>query len=193
MKLTKIISLLLVIFLVFGLSGCTKPLPQHSKWGLKDYAETNYGNVVRVVSFEDLEKSNIAVIEDKLGFTYEVKSESSMFNMDGTNFFYMIPSITDNYKDKYFEYLFNIEEVSRFLYAYNLEIDYIHYYSVRLIDFNEEFDKDLAKEYTDELYKLLKEYDEYNLFDVTINILHKDTYNGPANSDYTYIPLRDYN
>lgn len=177
--------------MVFSLSGCVKPLPQHSKGSLKDYAENKYGNVDNVLSFEDTDDSNIAVIEDKLGFTYEVISESSQFNIDGTDFFYMFPSITDNYKDKYFEYLLNIEEINKFLYAYDLEIDYVRYYSVRLIDFSNEFDRELAKEYTKELYTLIKEYDEYDLFDVNIDILHKDTYNSPGNSDYTYIPIRD--
>lgn len=186
MKINKIVSLFLVILFIFCLSGCTKPLPQHSKGSLKDYAENTYGNVENVVSFEDIDDSNIAIIEDKLGFTYEVKSKSYEIFLDGTSFGYGFANISDNYKEKYLEYLLNIKEISKFLYAYDLEIDSVSEYSVRLIDLNDEFDIDFAKEYTDELYNMIKEYDEYNLFDASIKILHKDTYNSPGNSDYTY-------
>ena len=76
MKFNKIVSLFLLILFIFGLSGCTKPLPQHSKGQLKSYAKENYGNIAKVVSFENERDKNILVIEDNLGFTYEVESKS---------------------------------------------------------------------------------------------------------------------
>ena len=184
----------LVIFFIFGLSGCTNPLPQHSKKSLKDYAKEKYGHVDKVVSFEDTEESNIVVIEDKLGFTYEVVSRSSEVSFDGASFGYSVANISDNYIEKYFEYLLNSKEIQGYFSEYNLSIDDIYDFAIKLIDNNNKFDEDLAYEYTKKIHFALLESDEYNLFNNNINIYvrHKDTYDNGGNHDFEYDTELEY-
>ena len=170
MKFNKIVSLFLVIFFIFGLSGCTNPLPQHSKGQLKSYATENYGNIDKVVSFEDERDKNILVIQDKLGFTYEVESKSYETFIDGTSFGYSFASISDNYIEKYYEYLFNTDEMQRFLEKYNLGIITISEYGVEFSDSNLCYNAKLIEEYIEEIYNVINKLDRYNLFDVNIKI-----------------------
>ena len=187
----------MVILLIFSLSGCFAPLPQHSKGQLKSYAKENYGNIAKVVSFENERDKNILVIEDNLGFTYEVVSESDTFNLDGADFFYMLPSITDNYKEKYYEYLFNIDEVKELLSNYNVEFFGMWFsYHAKLVDNNKRFDIDKSEEYTKGVYNLIKENDIYNLFDSEIYVYKAEMidysdgspYLGNSHQSYKYNP-----
>ena len=101
-KINKKLLIVLSVLLIFVLSGCVKPVPQHSKGSLNGYAEENYGNISEIVSFEDTDSSNILTIKDALGFIYTIESESSQVSFDGSNFGYAYPVITDNYIEKYY-------------------------------------------------------------------------------------------